>query len=71
MINFTFFDYQELTENEKELNRLIDSSTDENRLNENRDIMPSAKAVNNILAYSKALSIRKSDNLGFVENVLN
>lgn len=32
---------------------------------------PKNQAVNNILAYSKALSIRQSIELGFIENLLN
>ena len=66
MNDFTFFDYQELTENEKSLSKIL-------HLSEEKEIqkMPSEESINNILAYSKALSIRRSEELGFIENVLN
>lgn len=34
-------------------------------------VSPSKVSINNILNYSKALSIRKSKNVGYIENVLN
>ena len=66
MTNFTNSDFQDLTENEKNLSKLLHSND-----KKEETVMPSKTAVNNILAYSKSLSIRKSDNLGFIENVLN
>lgn len=66
MANFTFFDFQELTNNEENLSKLLHLET--NKIDET---MPSESSINNILAYSKALSVRKSDNLGHIENVLN
>lgn len=33
--------------------------------------MPSNQVLNTILNYSKALSIRKSEKNGFIENILN
>mgnify|MGYP001580987121 CR=1 FL=1 len=40
--------------------------------NENdNQVSPDAKSIRNILDYSKALSIRESNQLGFIENVLN
>ena len=65
MNNFTFFDFKKLTEDEQALNKLLNTTP----LKWNK--MPSKQAVNNVLAYSKALSIRSSENLGFLENVLN
>ncbi len=38
--------------------------------NENQ-VSPNVKSIRNILDYSKALSIRESSQLGFIENVLN
>ena len=65
MATFTHIDFQKLTENENNLNRQLHQ--------ENKEVQHSLKntSVQNILAYSKALSVRKSDNFGFIENVLN
>ncbi|MFT6165801.1 MAG: hypothetical protein ACJASF_000484 [Vicingaceae bacterium] len=65
MAIFTHFDFQELTENENNLNRELHQ--EHNKVQQS----PNNSSIQNILAFSKALSIRKSDNLGFVENVLN
>ncbi len=67
MTNFTYFDFQDLTEDEKKLSKLLHSN---NQLKKD-NVMPSKTSVNNILAYSKTLSVRKSDHLGFIENLLN
>ena len=65
MMNFTFFDYQNLSKDEKALNNLLHTE-------ENTELkMPSSTSVTNILAYSKALSVRKSETIGFLEHVLN
>jgi len=66
MTNFTNSDFQKLTENEKHLSELL-HSTDKKE----ETVMPSETSVTNILAYSKALSVRKTEQLGFVEHVLN
>ena len=65
MAIFTHFDFQELTENENNLNRELQSNKKE------KNVQPNHQSIQNILAFSKALSIRKSDNLGYIENVLN
>ena len=65
MAIFTHFDFQELTENENNLNRKLYQKKKEVQQ------IPSDNSIQNILAFSKALSIRKSDNLGYIENVLN
>lgn len=66
MHNFTFFDYHKLSKDEKALNDILLN-------NEGKESakMPQKSTVQNILAYSKALSVRKSETIGFVENVLN
>ncbi len=66
MNNFTFSDYHKLKKDEKALTKLLQTEPEKESSK-----MPSKKSVNNILAYSKALSVRQSSNLGFVENVLN
>jgi hypothetical protein len=65
MAIFTHFDFQELTENENNLNRQLHQEKKEVQHS------PSKISVQNILAFSKALSVRKSDSLGHIENVLN
>ena len=65
MAIFTHFDFQELTENENNLNRQLHQERKEVQHS------PENTSVQNILAYSKALSVRTSDNFGFIENVLN
>ena len=66
MNNFTFSDYHKLNKDEKALTKLLHTEPEKESSK-----MPSKTSVNNILAYSKALSVRKSTNIGFVENVLN
>lgn len=66
MANFTFFDFQELTNNEKDLSKIL-----HNEDSEKPEIMPSKSSINNILNFSKALSVRKSETLGYIENNLN
>ena len=66
MHDFTFSDYHKLSKDEKALNNLLHSEEDKALPK-----MPTEAAVKSILAYSKALSVRKSETIGFVENVLN
>lgn len=66
MPNFTFFDFQELTNDEKKLSKLLHEEE-----SEKTEKMPSESSINNILNYSKALSVRKSDTMGYIENLLN
>jgi hypothetical protein len=65
MAIFTHFDFQELTEDENNLNQKLRNKKKE------KSVQPNHQSIQNILAFSKALSVRKSDNLGFIENVLN
>ncbi|MFT4755780.1 MAG: hypothetical protein ACI9DK_002912 [Vicingaceae bacterium] len=65
MAIFTHFDFQELTEDENNLNRKLQNKKKE------KSVQPNHQSIQNILAFSKALSIRKSENLGYIENVLN
>ena len=66
MNHFTFFDFQELNKEEKALNKLFKKeNTEEDKL------QPSLKSVKNVLSYSKALSIRKSEHFGTIEQLLN
>lgn len=65
MKHFTAFNFRKLSQDEKELNRLLHLKQ------ENESQMPKKESVNNILGYSKSLSIRKSSHLEFLEIVLN
>lgn len=65
MQNFTHLDLQDLTQKENELKALLELSK------EDTDYTPKKETINNILNYSKALSIRKSSNIDFIELVLN
>lgn len=65
MQKFTHFNLQEITAKENELKRLL------NLTEEKMDYTPKKETIDNILNYSKALSIRKSKHLDFIELVLN
>lgn len=64
MANFTHSDFQKLNDNEKQLSKLL-------QIRNKEDNMPSKTSINNILNFSKATSVRKSETLGFIENNLN
>jgi len=65
MQKFTHSDLLEITEQEQKLKLLLNQKKEE--------IMytPKKETVDNILSYSKALSIRKSENLDYIEMILN
>lgn len=65
MQNFTHLDLEDLTQKENELKALLELSQ------EKTDYTPKKETINNILSYSKALSIRKSKKIDFIELVLN
>ena len=65
MQNFTHFDLLEITEQENELKTFLKQKK------EPRMYSPKKETISNILNYSKALSIRKSKNLDFIEMILN
>ncbi|MCB0401722.1 MAG: hypothetical protein KDD41_06540 [Flavobacteriales bacterium] len=64
MQNFTHFDLLEITKKENELKSLLDQESPENK-------GPKNETIQNILNYSKALSVRKSSHLDTIEMVLN
>lgn len=64
MQTFTHLDFLQLTSKEKKLK----SEISENVKNEKS---PKQQTINNILNYSKALSIRDSKHLNHIEMVLN
>ncbi len=65
MPKFTLLDLQEITKQENELKALF-------KIEEKHSILsPKKETINNILNYSKALSIRKSKQIEFIEVVLN
>ena len=61
MQTFTHLDFLELTSKEKKLKSE----------NVNNEKSPKQQTINNILNYSKALSIRESKHLKHIEMVLN
>lgn len=70
MDNFTFDELADFSRREKQY--LQDTFNFEQMAQTEEALYkPSAESVNNILAYSKALSVRKSKNLHRIEVVLN
>jgi len=65
MTTFTHFDLQQITKNESEVKSLLEME------NKKQMYSPKQKTIDNILNYSKALSVRKSENIEFIEIVLN
>ena len=65
MQKFTHSDLLEITKQENELKSFLNLKMD------NRTYYPKKETVDNILNYSKALSVRKSENLDFIEMFLN
>jgi len=65
MPKFTHFNYLEITKKEQELKSLLSEKK------EAKMYAPKQSTIDNILNYSKALSIRKSQHLDFIEIILN
>ena len=65
MQKFTHSDLLEITEQENELKSFL------NLTQEGKIYTPKKETVDNILNYSKALSVRKSKNLDHIELILN
>lgn len=65
MPKFTHSNLLEITEKEQELKLLL------NQKKEDKMYTPRKEVVDNILNYSKALSIRKSESLDYIEMILN
>lgn len=51
------------------LNQSADS-TNKDEVKSNK-LEPSQSSIYNILSYSKAISVRRSEEMGFIENILN
>jgi hypothetical protein len=62
---YSFSQLQQIKKEEARLLQLFSKKTSTDKA------MPAKQSVDNILNYSKALSIRKTNNFGFVEQVLN
>lgn len=65
MPKFTHFDLLEITEKENKIKALLKQKKEE------KMFTPKKETVDNILNYSKALSIRKSKHLDYIEMLLN
>ncbi len=68
MNDSTFFNTDFLSNNDK-AEKAHEESQSQNK--ENNKLNPSSQSIKAILDYSKAVSIRKSNEMGFIENVLN
>lgn len=66
MKTFTPFNPREIQQKEKEMLQFL-----KDHLKDGKQMYPSQEAVTNVLNYSKALSIKPSSKIGFIENVLN
>lgn len=63
---FSNSDYKKLNQDEKSLSKLLSEDKQQEGV-----FKPSKRSIQSILAYSKALSIRKSQQISFIENLLN
>lgn len=64
MQNFTHSDLLEISKQEEELRSVLGCK-------EEKVFSPKKETISNLLNYSKALSIRKSNNIDFIEMILN
>lgn len=66
MQTFTHLEFLELEQNEKSFKESL------NNMEENNEkYSPKKQTINNILNYSKALSIKKSKHVDYIEMILN
>ena len=66
MQTFTHLEFLELEQNEKSFKESLD------KMEENDEqYSPKKQTINNILNYSKALSIKKSKHVDYIEMILN
>ena len=66
MQTFTYLEFIELEQNEKSFEELL------NKIEKTSSkFSPKKQTIDNILNYSKALSIKKSINIEFIELILN
>jgi len=65
MPKFTHLNYLEITKNEQEFKLLLTEKKEE------KMYAPKQSTIDNILNYSKTLSVRKSKYLNFIEFILN
>ena len=66
MQTFTHLEFIELDQNEKSLKATL-SKLEEN----DAPFSPKKQTIDNILNYSKALSVKKSKHVDFIETILN
>jgi len=66
MQTFTHLEFLEIAQNEKTLKESL------NQLEASKpELSPKKQTINNILNYSKALSVKKSKNVDYIEMILN
>ena len=66
MQTFTHLEFLELAQNEKTLKKSLN-----NMEVKQPELSPKKQTINNILNYSKALSVKKSKNVDYIEMILN
>lgn len=66
MQTFTHLEFLELAQNEKTLKESLN-----NMEASQPELSPKRQTINNILNYSKALSVKKSKNVDYIEVILN
>jgi hypothetical protein len=66
MQTFTHLEFLELAQNEKTLKESLN-----NMETSQPERSPKKQTINNILNYSKALSVKKSKNVDYIEMILN
>lgn len=66
MKTFTSFNSQEIQKKEKEMLQFL-----KDNLKEESKLKPSEQAVKNVLNYSRALNVKPSNHIGFIENLMN
>ncbi|GEM_PF-1010549 len=67
MKKFDHFDFEELTHEEDNLKNQLSA----NQFKEEQISTPEQSTVESILSYSKALSVRKTESLGYIEQLIN
>lgn len=66
MQTFTHLEFLELEQNEKSFKESLDKMEEKDE-----KYSPKKQTINNILNYSKALSIKKSKHVDYIEMILN
>ena len=66
MSTFTHFDPKEIKKSEKEMLQFL-----KDNIGKSNNLKPTNQTISNVLSYSRALSVKKSTEMEFIENILN